>query len=438
MRTFYNQVRYAKLVIIILALLAMLQRVYAQVDSGEALFIIPAADLHVEASKRAQFLQYNHDYYKEIVPRLAKAKTLSKRVFANEKAGLATACSHQILYENEWLLSSTADFKRIDQRLDDLEKSLSDPPGEALAEQQDPTDGSWGACSTEWFFKLNAFYDAFQNLPDSDHLKYAPAFLDRINSPEKLTAYLTSIATSNIPLYGVDHRRELNESLANLLRLVLHDKPANYKYHPKLKATLMKLVLGSLRSPTTGYWGERYINGDSMRFVDDLSITFHMISYLNGKISGWEKVIAHTLAVKNTEYPVGWLHNNQYENHHNMDVVTIFKLGWQYTTPLEKQMISSEIQAMLNWCLAQSLQPDGSVKITEDDDSVEEGTYFGISFLCRIGYFDKAARFWTTQNFAGAEEMRKKIITNILQHKAAGAAGGTYYNTALQQLGYKQ
>jgi len=78
--------------------------------------------------------------------------------------------------------------------------------------------------------------------------------------------------------------------------------------------------------------------------------------------------------------------------------------------------------------------PDGSFKREAQDDSIEEGVYYGVSFLCRIGYFKASERFWTQQDFPDAASIRQKIVDYILVHKSSGGAGGTYYNQALRQL----
>jgi hypothetical protein len=121
-----------------------------------------------------------------------------------------------------------------------------------------------------------------------------------------------------------------------------------------------------------------------------------------------------------------------------MDVVALFKAGWRYARKDQKRAISVEIQKMLNWCLSESLQPDGSFKPHIADGSLEESVYYGVSFLGRIGYFDKLDRFWTEQTFKDADSIRIKIIGYIIKHQATGGSGGSYYESALTDyLNYK-
>jgi hypothetical protein len=398
---------------------------------------VPPADLEHPTRKRREFVAFDPGYKNSRNERSDKLNALGAKLRAQEAAGHKTACAHQILSETMWLLGSTADFKRIDQRLHDLEESLNHPDRETLADEQDSQDGSWGACSTEWFFKVNATFDHLDT-KSSQKLKFQPRFLDRINSPDSLTNYFLSVALSDIPRKGVDHRRELNESLSNIMRFILRDRPEGYAWHPALKETLLDLILHRLRNPDTGYWGESYVRDGHVEFVDDLSITFHVISYLHGNVPDLPKVIDHTLAVKHLEYPIGWLEDAQYANHHNMDVITLFKFGWPTANDAQKAAMAAEIRKMLQWCLAESLQTDGSFKRSEADgaDSLEETTAWGVAFLDRIGFFDQSKRFWTNQEFPEADGIRQRIIAYIVKHRDTGGAGGNYYEDALESLGY--
>ena len=80
------------------------------------------------------------------------------------------------------------------------------------------------------------------------------------------------------------------------------------------------------RNPETGYFGELYRRNQHDDFPDDLSATFHVISYLKGKVPDMPRVIDTTLAIKDFSYPAGWLWNGEFWNHNNMDVVALFHL----------------------------------------------------------------------------------------------------------------
>jgi len=250
---------------------------------------VPAGDLQVEAWKRQQFLAYDSQYFNKIIRRVDRARQLGKQVFAREDSGASTACSHEIVYELGWLMSSTADFARIDQRLEDLQYSLDHPELEAKSAEQHCADGSWGECLTSWFFKVNEYFDRMQDYRVQDKYTCPPSFLDSVATPEKLTRYFQSVAVSNIAATGIDHRREFNESLSNLMRLILKGLPSDYLFKPKLRRAMLEQILPAFRNPQTGYWGELYRSAAGNRFVDDLSISYHVITYLDGDISDWQK-----------------------------------------------------------------------------------------------------------------------------------------------------
>ena len=240
-----------------------------------------------------------------------------------------------------------------------------------------------------------------------------------------------SVSVSDIPHTGVDNLLELNLSLSNLMRLILRDHPRGYPRDRRLKTTLMHLVFGHFRNSRTGWWGERYVRNGHVEFVDDLSTAFHIVTYLHGDVTDMPRVIDTTLAVKDLDYPVGWLWKSQYWNHNNMDVVALFKAGWSHSSAAQRKLMTLEIEKMLHWCLTESLQPNGTFKPHVADGSLEEGEYYGTSFLARIGFFDKKERFWTNREFPEAEAIRQTITAYVLAHQKTGGSGGGYYEGIL-------
>lgn len=232
----------------------------------------------------------------------------------------------------------------------------------------------------------------------------------------------------------LNHRRELNESLADLVRLILRDRPAGYAWARGMKSAMLQIVLDQVRNPVTGWWGARYRHNGETYFVDDLSITFHMLSDLAGNVPGLPKIVNTALALKDLDYPQGWREEGGYSNHNNMDAAVLFHSGWNSATSTQRTAMAEEMRKMLHWCLTESLQRDGSFRANSDDDSVEESEYFGAAFLRRIGFFDKARRFWTDQDFPQAAEIRRRIKAYITKRLPTGAAGGAYYRSALERL----
>jgi len=390
-------------------------------------------DVEQKAKVAREMVAFDPHYWKSLVSRQWQALHLEEQVRANEARGSQTACSHQILTETFWLLGNTADFAAIDRRLRDLKASIAASELESTAGEQDPEDGSWGRCYSEWFFKVDASIDHV--LLDPERAPERPMrLLDRVNSPEKLASYFASVAVSDIARTGIDHRREFNEMLADLTRLILHDWPRGYAWHPRLKETLMDLLLHKFRNRDTAWWGESYVRNGHVEFVDDLSMTYHVVTYLKGDVPDLDVMVNTLLALKDEPYPVGWRNSGRYSNHHNMDVVTLLRFGWPYLKPEQKQAAAAEIDKMLRWCLAESLQADGSFRQEPGDDSIEEVTYFGVEFLARTGYFDPSRRFWTGAKLPDSQSARRSILAFIEKHHAAGGAGGEYYRGALKDL----
>ena len=397
-------------------------------------FTTPQPDLENNTRREQEFLAFDPHYKEEKAQRVAKMRLLYKQVQDREAAGQKTACSKQILWELKARVMQTADFKAMDQRLADLEASLAHPELEGDALEQSPEDGSWGRCYVPWWCKLDASTDELgKEANKKSLLKFPTRFLDAVNSPEKLENYLMSVSVSDIARTGVDNLGEFNLSTSNLMRLILRDRPKGYPWDPQLKVVIMNLVLNKFRNPATGYWGERYVRDGRLQFVDDLSMTFHIVTYLHGNVSDLRTAVATTLAVKDLDFPVGWLFKGQYWNHNNMDVVAIFKAGWPQATPAQQKAMAVEIEKMLQWCLTESLQPDGSFKPHIGDGSLEEGLGYGTSFLARIGYFDKSERFWTDREFPEAEGVRQKIIAYVRKHRDSGGSGGAYYESVLAE-----
>ncbi len=396
--------------------------------------VAPSADLDYQTFRNSAFHAFNANYEQLRAERILRAESLGKLVFQREASGENTMCAHRILTETKWLLSATADFQRIDRRLDALQKVIDHAELEDSAARQDPSDGSWGRCYTEWFFKVDATYEHLnQESTRNQSPKLRLRLLDRVNSPAKLREYFASVSTSNIARDGVDHRRELNESMADLMRLILQDQPIAYHWDPRLKPVLMDIIDHRLRNPETGWWGERYVVDGRAEFVDYLSLTFHIVRYLNGNVPDLQRIVETTLALKDLNEPVGWLDDGNFTDHNNMDVAVLFRFGWSAANARQRQAMAVHLQRMLDWCLTQSLQPDGWFA-HGGDNSIEENTYFGVAFLARIGFFDRNRRFWTKEDFPQAPEIRHRIIRYIAEHQNTGAVGGTYYENALREL----
>ena len=305
---------------------------------------IPENDLHASERLLQDFISYDSSYVKKRSEAAVRAKFLAKKVFELEAKGYNTSCLHQILYEAGSLLYSSANFKLINERLNNLEEAISSPETQIDVEIKDPGDDSYGKCYVEWFLKVVASYNQLEKTTgDNPGPTLLPRFLDPINTNEKLENYLTSISVSDIRKTGVDNEREYNEMHATLIEMIIKGSPQNYVVDSALKKSLKNLLFNKLRNPVTGWWGESYIRNGHIEFVDDLSTTFHTVSYLKGDVPDMDKIISTLLVVKNVPYPVGWLWKNEYWNHNNMDVVTLFKYGWNQVNEQQRNDMSYEI-----------------------------------------------------------------------------------------------
>jgi|SRR5579872_222399 len=122
-----------------------------------------ALDRYASSLLEKDFIAFDPHYKEEREARVAHTKELAKQMFAEEAKSAKNTCGHQILFELESLLLSSADFKFIDARLHDLEASI----GHSLSDKPD-NDGMWGSCYQEWYLKLYATYDHLE-ANDDEH-----------------------------------------------------------------------------------------------------------------------------------------------------------------------------------------------------------------------------------------------------------------------------
>ncbi len=113
------------------------------------------------------------------------------------------------------------------------------------------------------------------------------------------------------------------------------------------------------------------------------------------------------------DFPTGIRFDGSYSNHLNWDVVKLFRYAWNCMDTATQVAAGKELGKMLDWCLKESYQPDGSFKTSELDETVGDAYFYGVSFLRDAGYFDSARRFWTTRDFPEAETMRERIAGKI-------------------------
>ena len=324
----------------------------------------------------------------------------------DEARGLDTSCLRQAMRELRWRLEYTVDAEGVRANLDRI-RALAALPRPLSAGPDE--EGSHGAGTEVWFLKLDASVDHFLA---ADFDGPPPRFLDSINDPDRLERYLEGLLVSRLAEEGIDHRKELNFATADLVRLILWHRPKNYCWDQRLEAVIRRFV-AHWQDPVTGFFGATYeVAGQRFR-TTDLSLTFHMARYLDGKIGYWPKLIDTLFEIRDDRYPNGWLDDEGMTSHNNYDVATLFKLGWTEMCEDQRRRACTELDRLVGWCLATAIAPDGSVVARAKSESLAEGYYFTIAFLETVGYFNPARRFWTDRAFAEAPALRGQLARHV-------------------------
>jgi len=167
------------------------------------------------------------------------------------------------------------------------------------------------------------------------------------------------------------------------------------------------------QDPRTGFFGADYeIDGQRWRTVD-LSMTFHMARYLDGRIGHWQRLIDTLMAIRDDRYPNGWLDEEGMTSHNNYDVAVLLRLGWPWMRADQRRQAEQELDSLLRWCLATALAPDGTVVARAVGEALPESYYFTIAFLDTVGFFSPTQRFWTTAEFPQAGALRAGLEQRI-------------------------
>jgi hypothetical protein len=346
---------------------------------------------------------------KQLNPEL---KPLVKEIRRHQAAGEGMQFSMHIYREIRWRLNFTPDVETTRARIADLRQSLTQPAEQELAAEQQASDGSWGLGLNVWYLKL--YYSVEEGLKGrSADPQYPLSFLDRINSPEKLTAQLDSVLHDDFTKTSVFNREELDETFSALARLLFGHKRTGYAFHPQLKDTLREFV-ERWQNPATGCWGQWLVDRQGRIWkMDDMAMTFHVVSDLHGQVEHLDRIAKRVLQLDGVDFPSGIRFDGHYENHLNWDVIKIFRVAWPTLDAATREQVRAEISRMLDWCLANSYQPDGSFKVSDLDDTLGDTYSYGVSFLRETGYFQREDRFWTDQDFPDAKVVRDRIEARL-------------------------
>ena len=263
-------------------------------------------------------------------------KPLIKEINRNQANGKAMTYSMHIYREIRWLLNFTADTSITRLRIEDLRQSLSQPDLQKLASEQQFSDGSWGFGMNVWYLKL---YYSVDHLEDSLPPPYPLHFLDRINSPEKLKAQLDSALYDDFTKTGIFNREELDETFSAIARLLHKSKLKVYVFHPQLDSALKDYVK-NWQNPSTGCWGQWMVDGNGNIWkMDDVGITFHVISDLHGQVEHKDLIANRLLQLDDLDFPAGIKFDGHFENHLNWDAVKIFRYAWPYLDSVTREKV---------------------------------------------------------------------------------------------------
>jgi hypothetical protein len=360
------------------------------------------------------FIEYDPGYRELRRKYSAELGELQLELARQTRAGRATPCSRQIFLEARWLTYYSAHFDRIRRRLDDLRAMLSQPADPEDAREQFAADGSYDHCSDDWFLKLDATVEELEDRASrGEKPKHPLRLLDRINTPDKLRQHLDSLLISDIRKTGIDNRYELNIGISAIIRLVTKDLGEVYPFPPEMQRALFDYMDNQWQDPETGFYGGWYRLADGgIRKTADLSITFHIVSYRRQSTTRLPEMMRTLLAMEKYEFPFGWQQEWRPSNHHNYDVVRLFRIGWPVMDDAQRASAREAMNRMLEFCLAETLNEDGSFKLM-DEDTVGSSFMIPVHLLDELGYFRRSRRFWTDEPFPEGPATARRIAARI-------------------------
>jgi hypothetical protein len=312
-------------------------------------------------------------------------REIAAKLDREESGGGDMSCPRQILRELRWRLEYTADTTAAYEALGRLRATaaLSSPSTIRVPD----ADGSYEPSTRTWFLRLDASVDHML-APDFDDGGTPPRFLDRINDPTRLQIYLESLLVSRPTEDGIDR-------------------------------AVIRRFIAEWQDPITGFFGVSYQIGRRRLRTVDLSLTFHMARYFEGKIGYWPQLIDTLIGIRDERYPNGWLDEVGLTSHNNYDVAVLFQLGWPHMRADQRCRATQELARLLDWCVATAIAPDGAIRARAIGESLPESYYFTIAFLDTVGYFDRAKRFWTEREFLDAPTVLVRLERQLLSLPAS-------------------
>lgn len=348
-----------------------------------------AAQLEFRLSRIASYIpdlpqkkEMNRTYRREV-------ETMRNELHRRQSAGENQACSAQILQEVHWLVNYTVRRDAVESRLADLRRSLH-LREQSFVGRQDPRDGTFGACFDAWIWRFFASVDPLKEMALRGERPEIPLSIwEPIDTPDELTAFMESLLISDVA-DGHNKRKELNMAVTALGQLLWLDStasvfPDHLDRKPLAKA-LTAFVDKRWQDPETGYWGAWYLDEGEIRKTNDLSNTFHIVSYRGGNVPFPRRIAQTTFAIRNLPYPFGWEGNGQQNNHHAYDVARIINLIWDDLDMTQRANARALVLLQLYRSIGLSINDDGSFDTTPYS-TVGEAYYFGLSFIEEANIF---------------------------------------------------
>lgn len=376
-----------------------------------------------EAMIDALFLKYDPGYLEKLEARERRLDALAEQLFARDAAGQDTACSTQIFLEAKWLVGYTAWWERIDRRLHDLEASF-DQDDQRFAKAPSPKDGFYGRCAEEKFIRLEATLVHYFDMASRDEM---PAVerepLHTARSKAGLTGYLEDHLISKIPTTGEDYRSRLGglasilaaadrrDPVMEMVRSTVRGPDLSEQQQDELRDHFNRLV-DAWQDEDSGYWGAWYRDGDKVLKTTDLSITYHIVHARRGEVRHWPQLLRTTFALREQDYPFGWLSDGHWTNHNNYDLARLFKYGWPHMTEAQREEAADTVRDMVSWSFTETVRPDyeGFEADPKLASSLGAEFYFGVSFLDAAAFFEDEPWYGTLERPAPADEVCRGMI----------------------------
>lgn len=331
------------------------------------------------------------------------------------KTGESLMCSAQIYQEVHWLVNYTDRRDDIERRLKDLKDSLNQTD-QSFAARQDPKDGSFGPCFESWLWRFFSSVDPLKELAARGEKPAVPLKIwEPVDTPEEIEALMRGLLVSDLAS-GYDRRKELNLAITALGQLLWLDSTASVfpegLDRAKLAEALRHFVDYEWQDAETGYWGGWYKDGNEIRKSQDLSITFHIISYRKGKVADLHQIALTTFAIRNVRYPFGWYSDGTQNNHHAYDIARIINLTWDELDDASRAQAGVFIFLMTTRSLGTSVNPDGQFD-AKPYATVGEAYYFGISFFEEVGLFGNDVPRTRMIEITNTEGLRERISEQL-------------------------